>query len=249
MIARALLVAGAAACAAGALAAPAGAVVGAVVGATVLATTRLSDEHVESRWAHPTRAATIRRAPSNHAARVGRLHHRTEDGLPEVYLLLSKKTYDNGHQWVRLRVPGRPNGRIGWVPRSALGAFHVVATSIVVDRRTLRLTLFRHGKVVKRFPVGVGKPSTPTPAGRFVIRELLKVPGKHTIYGPYAFGTSDYSVLSDWPGGGVIGIHGTDEPGLIPGRPSHGCMRLRNRDVAYLAGPHGAPVGTPIRIV
>ena len=49
-------------------------------------------------------------------------------------------------------------------------------------------------------------------------------------YGPWAFGTSAYSVLSDWPGGGVIGIHGTNQPHLIPGRPSHGCVRVEIGD-------------------
>jgi lipoprotein-anchoring transpeptidase ErfK/SrfK len=45
----------------------------------------------------------------------------------------------------------------------------------------------------------------------------------------------------------VIGIHGTDEPQLIPGRPSHGCIRLRNADVARLW--QLIEVGTPIEIV
>jgi lipoprotein-anchoring transpeptidase ErfK/SrfK len=182
-----------------------------------------------------------------HGAHLGTLHGRTEDGFAEVYLLLRKTTLADGRAWVQLRVPGRPNGRVGWVPRSALGTFHIVTTAVTVSRRSLRLTLYRDGKVVRRLPVGVGKPSTPTPRGRFVVRELMKVPHRGTIYGPYAFGTSDYSVLSDWPGGGVIGIHGTDEPGLIPGRPSHGCMRLRNADVTWLA--HHLPIGTPVHIV
>jgi lipoprotein-anchoring transpeptidase ErfK/SrfK len=53
-------------------------------------------------------------------------------------------------------------------------------------------------------------------------------------------------VLTDWPGGGVIGIHGTDEPGLIPGRPSHGCVRVPNRKISRLAKL--MPIGTPVRI-
>jgi lipoprotein-anchoring transpeptidase ErfK/SrfK len=61
-----------------------------------------------------------------------------------------------------------------------------------------------------------------------------------------AFGSSDYSVLSDWPGGGIIGIHGTNEPLLIPGRPSHGCIRVRNRAVRRLW--RLMPVGTPLVI-
>jgi lipoprotein-anchoring transpeptidase ErfK/SrfK len=67
-----------------------------------------------------------------------------------------------------------------------------------------------------------------------------------SFYGPVAFGTSAYSPVSDRPGGGVVGIHGTDRPELIPGRPSHGCVRLRNGDVKRLA--RLMPVGTPVRV-
>jgi len=48
------------------------------------------------------------------------------------------------------------------------------------------------------------------------------------------------------PSGGVVGLHGTNEPERIPGRPSHGCVRLRNADVAWLA-TH-VTVGTPVII-
>jgi lipoprotein-anchoring transpeptidase ErfK/SrfK len=73
------------------------------------------------------------------------------------------------------------------------------------------------------------------------------VPSRDSLYGPLAFGTSAYSKLSDWPGGGVVGIHGTNEPGLIPGRPSHGCVRVRNDKITKLA--RLMPIGTPVRIV
>ena len=65
-------------------------------------------------------------------------------------------------------------------------------------------------------------------------------------FGPWAFGTGAYSVLSEWPGGGVIGIHGTNQPWLIPGRPSHGCIRVPNGAIVRLA--RLMPVGTPVRI-
>ena len=96
-----------------------------------------------------------------------------------------------------------------------------------------------------RAPVGVGAPATPTPRGRFYIRERLR--GTGGAYGPWAFGTSAYSTLSEWPGGGVVGIHGTNQPGLLPGRPSHGCIRVRNRDIRRLA--RLMPIGTPVRIL
>jgi lipoprotein-anchoring transpeptidase ErfK/SrfK len=92
----------------------------------------------------------------------------------------------------------------------------------------------------------MGAPGTPTPTGSFWIREKFRVRG-NSIYGTRALGTSGYSdTLTDWPGGGVIGLHGTDAPELIPGRPSHGCVRLRNRDIERLYAL--APVGTPVLI-
>ena len=68
------------------------------------------------------------------------------------------------------------------------------------------------------------------------------------FYGPVAFGTSARSpVLTDWPAGGFVGVHGTNQPELVPGRVSHGCIRLRNEDILRLA--RLLPVGTPVTIL
>ena len=132
------------------------------------------------------------------------------------------------------------------MPRSALGPLRTVTTALEIDRRRQRAVLRRSGRAVWRSPVGVGAPGTPTPAGRFYIRELLDNRGGDPLYGPWAFGTSAYSDLSDWPGGGVVGIHGTNRPDLIPGRPSHGCVRVPNAAARRLA--RLMPVGTPVLI-
>ena len=96
-------------------------------------------------------------------------------------------------------------------------------------------------------PVGVGQPQSPTPTGEFYVRDVV-TRYRSPMYGPIAFGTSARSaVLTDWPAGGFIGIHGTDQPGLIPGAVSHGCVRMRNADILRLAKL--MPVGTPIIIV
>ena len=208
---------------------------------------RLSDERTTTRWAHTADLQPVFSRPSDKARRVARLRLVTEDKLPEVYLVLSRWKNDEGNTWLKIRVPMRPNGRTGWVRESALGALNVVHTQLVVNRHTLRVTLYDHGK--KRFSarIGVGKASTPTPAGHFWIRDKFHVAGT-TIYGPAAIGTSAYApTLSEWPGGGVVGLHGTNEPNLIPGRPSHGCIRLRNRDIVRLY--RMAPTGTPVDIL
>lgn len=226
----------------GALALPAPALAGTQPAGSV----RLSDGRASTYWAHPQHVAPVRRLPSRGSHRVARIRYLTEDGFPEVYPVLRRFTNRGGRTWVRIRIPMRPNGRTGWVRRSALGPLHRVRTRLVVSRRRLRATLYRSGRPIWRSRIGVGKPSTPTPAGRFWIRERIKVPDPGGIYGPWALGTSAYSSLSDWPGGGVIGIHGTNQPYLIPGRPSHGCIRVPNRRLVRLVPL--LPIGTPVWI-
>lgn len=207
---------------------------------------RLSDERRLSRWAHPARVADVFSRHTSAARRVGQLRLLTEDGLPEVYLLLRQYTAPGGRVWVKIRLPRRPNGRTGWVARDALASFHVNRFQLVIRRRTLRATLLRRGRRVWSARVGIGAPGTVTPGGRFYIREKLRFRSA-PVYGTRALGTSAYSPgLSDWPNGGVIGIHGTDRPDLIPGRPSHGCIRIRNGAIARLW--RMVPVGTPLWI-
>lgn len=208
---------------------------------------RLSNERTLTRWAHTQETAPIRYAPRRSSRAFARLRFLTEDGEPEVYVVLRSRVDSDERSWLKIRVPMRPNGRIGWVPREALGPLYLVRTRLVIDRGTLRAALFRRGRRIWGAPVGVGKPATPTPAGRFYIRERLRGLGDGDVYGPWAFGTSAYSPgLSDWPGGGVVGIHGTNQPELIPGRPSHGCVRVRNGPIRRLA--RLMPIGTPVRI-
>jgi lipoprotein-anchoring transpeptidase ErfK/SrfK len=160
--------------------------------------------------------------------------------------MLSEQRDARGRTWVRLRLPGQPNGRTGWVRRATLGPTHVIHTALLVDKRRLTATVMEHGRPTWRVPVTIGAARTPTPAGRFYVRELLKLRPATTSYGPYIFGTSGYAKLSEFPGGGIIGVHGTSQPGLIPGRRSHGCVRLRNADIRALV--KRLPIGAPVRI-
>jgi len=207
---------------------------------------QLSNETTFTRWANAVAGASAFAEPSADARRVGRLRLLTEDGFPEVYVLLASQQDPQGHSWIQLRLPQRPNNVTGWVRRDRLGPFHLLHTRLVVNRRALRVTLYDHGRRRFRARVGIGAPSTPTPAGSFWIREKFHVSG-NPLYGTRAMGTAAYSTsLTDWPGGGVVGVHGTSEPGLIPGRPSHGCIRLKNRDIERLYKL--TPIGTPLLI-
>ncbi|MDP8967094.1 MAG: L,D-transpeptidase, partial [Actinomycetota bacterium] len=208
---------------------------------------RLSDERRVTRYAGAVARAPVRRSPSSGARRVARLRYLTEDGPFEVYPILASHVDEAGRVWLHIRLPMRPNGQTGWVRRDDLGPLQAVRTMLRVNRATLRATLYLSGRRVWSSPIGVGAHATPTPAGRFWIRSRLRGVSGSPLYGPYAFGTAAYSVLSDWPGGGVIGIHGTNQPELIPGRPSHGCIRVPNAAITRLW--RLMPIGTPVRII
>ncbi len=228
------------------LAVCAGATLAPAQAAPAATVTRLSNLRTMSRWAYPNAVTIARSAPSPTAAATGQIRLLTTDMQAELYLALASAVTATGETWIKVPLPGRPNGHTGWVPRGALGPFHTVNGYLRVNRTTLRVTLFRRGRAVFSAPVGVGKASTMTPAGNFYVMEKLRAING-PIYGPFALGTSAYApTLSEWPGGGVVGIHGTNEPGLIPGRPSHGCVRMRNGDVTRLWAMVG--LGTPIQI-
>jgi hypothetical protein len=208
---------------------------------------RLSNERTLTRWAHTNLIGKIRSKPSEHGKTTAKLRWNTEDGLPEVYVVLQSRLDDHERVWLEIRIPGRPNGRTGWVREEQLSNLKEVETQLTIDRNTLTATLRKRGKKVWTSRVGIGAPGTVTPKGSFWIRERLSNLRGNPVYGPWAFGTSAYSdTLTDWPGGGVVGIHGTNQPELIPGRPSHGCVRVPNAKIVRLAKL--MPVGTPVRI-
>lgn len=199
-----------------------------------------------SRWAYVLHGSMARTAPDASAPIVAPVPVATSDGQPNLVRLLAQMQDRARRTWVRVALTVLPNERTGWVRRSDLSAYRQVETRLVVDTRRFTVTLYRGGRRIFSAPVGVGLPAWPTPHGSFYIRE--KLTGFHDpVYGPVAFGTNARSpVLTDWPGGGVVGIHGTNRPSLLPGLVSHGCVRLRNADIRMLA--RLLPLGTPVVI-
>jgi lipoprotein-anchoring transpeptidase ErfK/SrfK len=119
---------------------------------------------------------------------------------------------------------------------------------VAIDLSARRVTVFYGGRVKRRFNAVVGKPSTPTPRGRFFIEEGLRLaPGDPG--GPFALATSARShVLQEFDGGpGQIALHGTDNLVGVPGSAvSHGCVRLSTYAITWLARRIGA--GVPLTI-
>lgn len=198
-----------------------------------------------TRWAPVLRTTAARLAPSFDSPAVGWVAARTPEGTTNI-VVADGELEHRGVVWVRVGLAVLPNGTRGWLPRSSLGGWSFVDTRLVIDRMRLTATLFRLGRVIFRAPVGVGGAGTPTPAGTFYVRDRLRG-FANPMYGPLAFGTNARSpTLTDWPAGGFIGIHGTNSPELIPGRISHGCIRLTNAAILRLGAL--MPIGTPVTV-
>jgi lipoprotein-anchoring transpeptidase ErfK/SrfK len=201
---------------------------------------------VVGHWAVVVRQVGARKTPNMDSYIITTLPTVTGDGTQNVVLILDELDLSKSKVWYRVRLPILPNNSTGWVPKSALGTVTPVHTHLYVNRSTQTAVLKKDGRVIFTTRVGVGKPYWPTPPGQFYIRDKL-TNFNNPFYGPIAFGTSARSaVLTDWPGGGFVGVHGTNEPDLIPGRISHGCIRLKNDAIMQLS--HLLTVGTPLTI-
>lgn len=95
-----------------------------------------------------------------------------------------------------------------------------------------RLFLYENGNIIANYPVAIGKPTTPTPAGEFVIIDKLLNPGG--VFGTRWMGFTERR----------HGIHGTNQPESIGNAVSNGCVRLRNENVEELFDQ--VEVGTPV---
>jgi lipoprotein-anchoring transpeptidase ErfK/SrfK len=150
--------------------------------------------------------------------------------------------------WLRVLLPDRPNGRSAWI---AARRVRVVRTRwrVEVDRALRRVTVLRAGRVVRRFGAVVGAPATPTPRGRFAVYEFARQPDPDGFLGPWALHLTAHSdVLDDYGGGpGRVAIHGRAGASLLDPlgtARSHGCIRVDNRQIAFLA--RVLKPGTPV---
>jgi lipoprotein-anchoring transpeptidase ErfK/SrfK len=157
---------------------------------------------------------------------------------PEVLRVTGLRTDEQGHRWVRVLLPSRPNGRQGWVPRSRV-TLQTTATRIVVRLRSRQMEVWREGELATSWAVGVGREATPTPIGGFAIQDPVRETGElEPIYGSRVLTLTAHSeVLTDFMGGdGRVAIHGTGgRPERIGDGSSFGCVLLPEPELEQLA--------------
>jgi lipoprotein-anchoring transpeptidase ErfK/SrfK len=186
----------------------------------------------------------VRAAPRANARRVAVVDEFRRDFRKHIVHAVATRRDAKGRVWHRILLVGRPNGRSGWVQSTHVALQHAPA-KIVVERgnKVLRLTV--RGREMLRTTVAVGKAGAPTPVGYHYVTSRF-VP-RNSFLGVFALELSAYSpTLTDWPGGGVVGIHGTSVPQLLGQNVSHGCIRVSNAAARVLQ--RLAPVGTAVLV-
>ncbi|MDX6480036.1 MAG: hypothetical protein QOG85_546 [Gaiellaceae bacterium] len=189
-------------------------------------------------------AVIVRRNPSPTATKITTFHYFRSDYRVQEVLAYGTKIGTDGKPWYHISVPMRPNGTLGWIPAFSADLSPTLSKIVVhVGMRTI--DVYRSGKHVLHGKAAVGAPGMETPLGRYYVAATF-VP-TNPFLGVYALETSAYSKLTEWPGGGVVGIHGTNEPWLLGQAVSHGCVRVSNTTASALK--QLAPLGTPILIL
>jgi len=186
----------------------------------------------------------LRKTPNPQAHVIKVMHDFRADFRPQEMFAVGKRIGSDGAVWYRISIPMRPNGTYGWIPAATV-TLAPTTSQIVINVRTRRIDVYRHGRHKWHGIVAVGAPGRETPLGHFYVAARF-VPYHDAFLGVFALETSAYSKLTEWPGGGVVGIHGTSLPQLLGKAVSHGCVRVSNKTAAQLK--RLAPLGTPIWI-
>ena len=148
--------------------------------------------------------------------------------------------------WLHVDLPVRPNGTTGWVRQEDVSLTTHTAR-ILVDLSDRRLWAWQDGILIVEGWIALGRQETPTPVGEYYVNEIQAQADSDTLYGSWIIGTSGFSeVLGEVYGGDpALAIHGTNDPSVLGGAVSLGCIRVHNDVVSRLAL---LPLGTPVEV-
>jgi lipoprotein-anchoring transpeptidase ErfK/SrfK len=180
----------------------------------------------------------------------GSAHLWTNTGFSNrraVYPVVRHQILDDGTEWLQVRALRNRTQVSVWIPRWATRRVWI-RYRLKIDISSRLTTVYRDGKVARRFHVVVGTPSTPTPTGTWYVVDRMHLYNSWS-QGRWALATSAFSrVLKRFDGGqGQIALHARGTLGAPVGTAaSHGCVRFNNGDIAWLASH--VPNGTQIQI-
>ncbi|MBW3607463.1 MAG: L,D-transpeptidase, partial [Actinobacteria bacterium] len=186
------------------------------------------------------RRVQLRERPGGRVVRA--LGTRTGYGSERVLAVVARRP-----GWLGVLSHYMPNSRAGWIPADGAQLRYQPYT-LHVDLSDLRLVVRRHGKIVRRVKVAIGRAGHETPTGRFAITDALRVSNAGGPYGCCALALTGRqpNLPRGWTGGDRIAIHGTSNEDSLGTPASAGCLRASDADMRWLM--KRTPVGTPVRI-
>src|SRR4051812_28653780 len=189
----------------------------------------------------PGRTVALRARPDGRV--VARAGSSTEFGGRTALAVAARRG-----DWLAVTSTALPNGKLAWVRSSDALRLHQTKVSIQVDLSRRRLELRSGSRPVRSFRVAIGRPGSPTPAGRFAVTDKLSGSQYGAYYGCCILALSGHQPHTPpgWQGGDRLAIHGTDSPGTVGTPASAGCLRAADSDLRVLM--RRVPVGTPVFI-
>jgi hypothetical protein len=168
---------------------------------------------------------------------------KTEWDSPRVLSVVERQG-----DWLAVLVPELPNGEVGWLEESDVARLDTVGWAIKADLTKREVAVERDGKVIRRFPIGIGREDHPTPVGRYAVTDKLKVSDPNSPYGCCVVALTGHQteLPEGWPGGDRLAIHATSDLSGLGEAVSLGCMRTDPKDARWLM--ESVPLGTPVFI-
>jgi L,D-transpeptidase ErfK/SrfK len=181
------------------------------------------------------------------------------------------RTYDLGYMEIRLANPKVDPWLPGTGTTIILPKLYVLPDAphegIVINLAEMRLYYYPpatagQARTVETYPIGIGRDAFPTPELSTAVKARIPQPAwyppesiiaEHAASGQTLPRTvppgpdnplGDYAIQLGTPG---YFIHGTNRPGGVGLRVSHGCIRMYPEDIAKLFNE--VVIGTPVRVV
>ncbi len=175
---------------------------------------------------------------------LARVRARTQFGSARVFSVVGRRG-----RWVGVVAPELRNGRVGWLDARRITSLYRVPYEIEIQRARRLMVVKRLARPVLAVHVAVGRPSAPTPLGRYAVSDRLTTGTPSGPYGCCILALTGHQTvpLAGWTGGDRLAIHATPSPETIGQAVSHGCVRALNPVMRRLV--HRIPLGTPVRIL
>lgn len=126
-------------------------------------------------------------------------------------------------------------------------------TRLLLNLKKRRVFVYQGQKIIASYPVAIGRRGWETPTGQFRVIQMVREPvWEHPFTGQLVPSGKNNPLGARWigfwtDGANFIGFHGTPQENLIGQAVSHGCVRMRDRDIKALF--EKVKIGTSVIVI